>query len=200
MDGGHLAGIGLAFHLISSDFFGPLTCNLRSFRCFFQPPRGSLASTDAVCICVFGASKWYGIRAHFAVRLSANADGRPPTLCLIGIEPQTVVPECSWSRSRRMCCNKNTPACENHRSGVRWCCLSYERVESAGAGEFSTRRNFAVGLSVQRRGLGRTLTRFCDAHRYACDPPDDGDVPRIADPPGMSMGMRSRNQNQLAAI
>ena len=87
MDGGHLAGIGPALHLISSDFFGPLTCNLRSFRCFFQPPRGSLASTDAVCICVFGASKWYGIRAHFAVRLSANADGRPPTLCLIALSP-----------------------------------------------------------------------------------------------------------------
>ena len=100
-----------------------------------------------------------------------------------------------------MRCSKNTPACEAITVfGVRWCCLSYERVESAGAGEFSTRRNCAVGLSVQRRGLGRTLTRFCDAHRYACDPPDDGDVTRVADPPGMSTGMRSRNQNQLAAI
>ena len=64
----------------------------------------------------------------------------------------------------------------------------------------ATRRNSDPGQSTRRRCSGRTLTNFCNTHGYARDPPDDGDVARIANPPSMSTGMRSRNQYQLVAI
>jgi hypothetical protein len=63
----------------------------------------------------------------------------------------------------------------------------YESVESGGVEEVPTPRNFAVEQSAQRRCSGRTFTRFCNTHGYACDPPNDSDVAWIADMPGMSV-------------
>ena len=69
-----------------------------------------------------------------------------------------------------------------------------------GAEEFPARGKCAIDIQLNGEALDSILTCFCNTHGYARDPPDDGDVARIADPPSVSMGMRGRNQNQLAAI
>jgi hypothetical protein len=88
----------------------------------------------------------------------------------------------------------------NPRSILKMAQLSDESVKSSGIKEVATQRNFAAEPSTQRRCSGRTLTNFCNAHGYARNPPDDGDVARIANAPSVSTGMRSRNQYQLVAI
>ena len=88
----------------------------------------------------------------------------------------------------------------NPRSILKMAPLSDERVKSGGIMEFATQRNFAAEPSTRRRCSGRTLTNFCNTHGYARDPPDDGDVARIANVPSVSTGMCSRNQYQLVAV